>query len=143
MSAAPAIQIRDAIVQHLRGMSYAFSLPVAAEQIRGTLDLSGELKGLYGVTVAAEDGGDWAGNTNRTLVSIRPRITVFTHLEDDVDGVQCDVLTTDLLNFMQQISYTLEGWQVAWNGNWQISSTGVYDSFRQNILTATIPIVKQ
>ncbi|MBO4513519.1 MAG: hypothetical protein J5746_12215 [Victivallales bacterium] len=140
---APAIQIREAITAHLRSRAQQFTLPVTPDQIRGTLDLSGTPRGFYGIVIAAEDLGDHAGNTGRVLVDIRPSITVFSHLEEDLDGQTCDTLTTDILNLMQSITYTLNGWQVAWRGNWTITDTAINDSFRQNILTATIPIVKQ
>lgn len=140
---APAIQIRDAITAHLRTKAADFNLQVQPDQIRGTLDLSGTPKGLYGIVIAAEDMGDHAGNTGRVLVDIKPTITVFSHLEEDIDGQQCDTLTTDILAAMQGITYNLEGWAVAWNGNWQVTSTSINQSFRQNVLTATIPIVRQ
>jgi hypothetical protein len=143
MSTAPAIQIRDAITAHLRGRAQDFSLPVLPDQVRGTLDLSGTPKGLYGIVIAAEDMGDHAGNSGRILVDIRPSITVFSHLEEDLDGQQCDTLTSDILRIMQEITYDLDGWAVAWNGNWQVANTQMGDSFRQNTLTATIPIVRQ
>ena len=142
MSTAPAIQIRDAITAYLRGRAQEFSLPVLPDQVRGTLDLSGTPKGLYGIVIAAEDMGDHAGNTGRVLVDIRPSITVFSHLEEDMDGAQCDTLATDALDIMQSIAYQLEGWQVAWNGNWAVSGTTMSDSFRQVTLSATIPIMR-
>jgi hypothetical protein len=104
--------------------------------------LSGTPKGLYGIVIAAEDMGDHAGNSGRILVDIRPSITVFSHLEEDLDGQQCDTLTSDILRIMQEIQYELDGWQVAWNGNWQISSTQMSDSFRQVTLSATLPIMR-
>jgi hypothetical protein len=140
---SPAVQIRDAIVRHLRGMIGAYQLPIPETQIRGTLDLSGTPKEAYGITVSAEDMGDHAGNTGRVLVDIQPRITVFSHLDEDVDGSLCDSLASDTLEIMQSIAYQLDGWYVAWNGNWQIADTTMDGAFRTVVLTATLPIVRQ
>lgn len=143
MSVAPAVQIRDAIVRHLRGMVGSYSLPIPVTQIRGTLDLSGTPKDAYGITVGAEDMGDHAGNTGRVLVDVRPSITCFSHLEEDMDGALCDGLASDTLEIMRSIAYTLDGWYVAWNGNWTITDTLMDSSFRQVVLSATLPIVRQ
>lgn len=140
---APAVQIRDAIVRHLRGMIGSYALPIPETQIRGTLDLSGTPKEAYGITVSAEDMGDHAGNTGRVLVDIQPRITVFSHLDEDVDGTLCDSLASDTLEIMQSITYALDGWYVAWRGNWSITETTMDNAFRQTVLSATLPIVKQ
>lgn len=140
---APAVQIRDAIVRHLRGMIGSYSLPIPETQIRGILDLTGTPKEAYGITISAEDLGDHAGNTGRVLVDIQPRITVFSHLDEDVDGTLCDSLASDTLEIMQSITYALDGWYVAWRGNWSITETTMDNAFRQTVLSATLPIVKQ
>ena len=137
---APATQIKEAIVAHLRGMIGSYTLPIPETQIRGILDLSGTPKDAYGITVGAEDLGDHAGNTGRILVDIRPTITVFSHLDEDQDGSLCDSLATDTLAIMQTISYSLDGWKVYWNGNWSITDTAMDSSFRQMVLSATLPI---
>lgn len=140
---APAEQVKEAIVKHLQSQAMAFSLPVVPDQIRGMLDLSGIPKGVYGITVSAQDNGDWAGNTGRVLISIQPSIMVFSHLEEDLDGTICQQVITDVLSIMQSITYSLDGWQVAWNGNWTVSETTMTDSFRQTTLSATLPLVRQ
>jgi hypothetical protein len=76
-------------------------------------------------------------------VDIQPRITVFSHLDEDVDGSLCDSLASDTLEIMQSIAYQLDGWYVAWNGNWQIADTTMDGAFRTVVLTATLPIVRQ
>ena len=148
MSKAPAIQIKEQIVAHLQTFAGSasdsgFSIDVSSDQIRGILDLSGAPKGLFGITVSAEDQGDWAGNTGRILVSIKPSITVFTHLDEDLDGAVCDSLVSDVLTIMQSMVYNLEGWNVAWNGNWQITDTAMDNSFRQVVLSAVLPITRK
>ena len=143
MSAAPAIQIREAIVRHLRGMIGSYTLPIPVTQIRGTLDLSGTPKDAYGIPVGAEDMGDPAGNPGRVLVDIRPSITCFSHLEEDMDGALCDCLASDTLELMRSIQYALDGWYVAWAGSWTITDTIMDSSFRQVVLSATLPIVRQ
>lgn len=145
---APAIQIKEQIVEHLKSHAGSasesgFSIDVPEDQIRGILDLSGAPKGLFGITVSAEDQGDWAGNTGRILVSIKPSITIFTHLDEDLDGALCDSLVSDVLTIMQSMVYDLEGWNVAWNGNWQVTDTAMDTSFRQAVLTAVLPITKR
>ena len=140
---APAVQIKEAIVNHLHGMIGFYTLPIPETQIRGILDLSGTPKDVYGITVSSEDLGDHAGNTGRILVDIQPRITVFSHLDEDIDGALCDSLVSDTLSIMQSIAYSLDGWYVAWNGNWAVTDTSMDNSFRQIVLSATLPIVKQ
>lgn len=137
---APATQIKNAIVAHLRGAVNSYTLPIPETQIRGILDLSGTPKDVYGITVSTEDLGDHAGNTGRILVDIKATITVFSHLDEDVDGSLCDSLTSDTLDIMQGITYNLDGWVSYWNGNWSVTDTMMDNSFRQNVLTATIPI---
>lgn len=143
MSTAPAVQIREAIVAHLRGMIGSYSLPIPETQIRGILDLTGTPKEAYGITISAEDLGDHAGNTGRRLVDIKPTVTVFSHLDEDADGVLCDALASDTLEILESIVYALDGWYVAWNGNWQIADTTMNGAFRTVVLTATLPIVRQ
>ena len=139
----PAIQIRQCIVEYLKARSQDFSLPVLPENIRGTLDISGAPKGAWGIIVSAEDMGDHAGNTGRVLVDIRPRITIYSHLEEDLDGTLCDRVASDVMTIMQSIEYEMQGWMVAWNGNWTLADSSMSDSFRQKTMTALIPIVKQ
>lgn len=143
MTASPATQIKEAIVAHLRGMIGSYTLPIPQTQIRGILDLSGTPKDVYGITINAEDLGDHAGNTGRVLVDIKPTITVFSHLDEDQDGTLCDSLASDTLTIMQSIQYKLDGWCVAWNGNWVVTDTMMDNSFRQIVLSATLPIVRQ
>lgn len=140
MAKAPAVQIKEAIVAHLRGMIGSYSLPIPETQIRGLLDLSGTPKDVYGITVSAEDLGDHAGNTGRILVDIKPTITVFSHLDDDLDGALCDALVSDTLTIMQSIQYHLDGWHVYWTGNWSVADTAMDASFRQVVLSTSIPI---
>lgn len=140
MTKAPATQIKEAIVAHLKGMIGSYSLPIPETQIRGILDLSGTPKDVYGITISAEDLGDHAGNTGRILVDIKPTITVFSHLDEDADGALCDALTSDTLDIMQSIQYHLDGWHVYWCGNWAVTDTMMDNSFRQVVLSATLPI---
>ena len=139
----PAIQIRQCIISHLRARAQDFSLPVLPEQIRGQLDVSGAPKGAWGVIVSADDLGDHAGNTGRILVDIRPRIAIYSHLDEDADGTICDRVATDVMTIMDEIQYDMQGWMVVWNGNWTLTDSAISDTFRQKIMTATIPIVKQ
>lgn len=143
MTKAPAVQIKEGIVEHLRsfaGSDDGYSIDIPDTQIRGVLDVSGTPKDIYGITVSAEDLGDHAGNTGRILVDIKPTITVFTHIEEDADGSLCDALASDVLSIMQSMSYSLDGWMVAWNGNWAVTDTVMDNAFRQMVLSTTIPI---
>lgn len=142
MIIAPATQVKNAIVAHLRGAVASYTLPIPETQIRGILDVTGTPKDVYGITVNVEDEGDWAGNTNRILVRIHPTITVFSHIDEDPDGSLCDSLTSDTLQIMQDIQYGLDGWIVSWNGAWAVTDTVMDSSFRQNVLSAILPINK-
>jgi len=140
MIIAPATQIKNAIVAHLKGAVASYTLPIPETQIRGTLDISGTPKDVYGITVSTKDLGDHAGNTGRILVDVEATLTIFSHLDEDPDGSLCDSLTSDTLQIMQGIEYALDGWHVYWNGNLQVTDTMMDNSFRQNVLTTTIPI---
>ena len=140
---APAIQIKEAIVAHLQGMVGDYTHPIPTTQIRGILDLSGTPKDAYGITINATDEGDWTGAHERILIRIVPTITVFTHLDEDMDGSLADSLVTDTLSIMQSIEYQLDGYQVASKGNWSVTDTQMDSSFRQVVLSAVLPIVRQ
>lgn len=140
---APAIQIKEAIVAHLQGMVGDYTHPIPTTQIRGILDLSGTPKDAYGITVNATDEGDWTGAHERILIRIVPTITVFTHLDEDMDGSLADSLVTDTLSIMQSIEYQLDGYVVASKGNWSVTDTQMDNSFRQVVLSAVLPIVRQ
>ena len=137
---APATQVKEAIVSHLRGVCNSFTMPIPQEQCRGILDLTGTPRDAYGIVVGCEDLGDHAGNTGRILVDVKPVITVFTHLNEDEDGSLCDSLAADALDAMTGIQYALDGWRVAWNGNWAITDSGMDGSYRQVVLSATLPL---
>ena len=143
MSMAPAQQIRQAIIDHLKGNVALFSLPIPTEQIRGVLDVSGTPKETYGIIVSANDLGNHSGFVGRVLVDIQAQISIYTHLNDDAEGKLADALASDVLDIMQSISYTLDGWCVSYNGNWMQTDASMMDSFRQLTLSATIPIQKQ
>jgi hypothetical protein len=143
MTTAPATQIKNAIVAHLQGMVGSYTLPIPSTQIRGILDLSGTPKDAYGITVSAVDEGDWNGAHERILIRITPTITVFTHLDEDIDGSLADSLVTDTLSIMQSIQYDLDGYYVASKGNWSVTDTQMEASFRQITLSAVLPIVRQ
>lgn len=143
MTTAPATQIKNAIVAHLQGMVGSYTLPIPSTQIRGILDLSGTPKDAYGITVSAVDEGDWNGAHERILIRITPTITVFTHLDEDIDGSLADSLVTDTLSIMQSIQYDLDGYYVASKGNWSVTDTQMDASFRQITLSAVLPVVRQ
>ena len=142
MSLAPAMQIREQIIEHLKGNVAMFSLPIPTEQIRAVLDVSGTPKDTYGVIVSASDLGDHSGFVGRVLVDIQAQLTIYTHINDDPEGRLADALASDVLNIMQGIQYTLDGWAVSYNGTWSETDASMMDAFRQITLTATIPIQK-
>ena len=137
---APAVQIKEALVDYLRNVCGDFTLPIPQEQVRGILDLTGTQKDAYGIIVNCSDLGDHAGNTGRILVDCRPEICVYTHLNEDASGELLDALVADVLDAMVGVQYHLEGWKVCWNGNWQITDTNVEGAYRQSILSATLPL---
>lgn len=135
---SPAELVRDAIVSHL-----ASQLGLTEGQVRGVLDVSGKPKDEKGCVVACSDQGDHPGCAGRVLVDVRPTVVVFTHLEQDPDGSVCDALAASVLSSMQSITYSISGWSVAWTGSWQVTEATMDGSFRQESLSATLPLVKQ
>ena len=74
---------------------------------------------------------------------MKPRVVVFTHINEDSDGSLCDALVSDVLDAMRRIEYELDGWHVAWGGNWSAGECVMEESFRQSVLSATMPLVRQ
>lgn len=140
---APEIQVKEAIIAHLRGLCGGWSNPLPETQIRGILDVSGAPKDAYGVVVACDNLGEhWGANNHGILIDVKPRILIYTHLNDDADGTLCGALVSDTLMAMVGIKYRLDGWQVAWNGNWSAGETAMVESYRQCELSATLPMVR-
>lgn len=140
---APEILVKEAIIAHLRGLCGGWSNPIPQTQIRGILDLSGTPKDAYGVVVACDNLGEhWGRNNGGILIDVRPRILVYTHLNEDIDGSLCGAIVSDTLMAMVGIEYALDGWDVAWNGNWTTGETSMMESYRQCELSATLPLVR-
>lgn len=140
---APEIQIKEALVAHLRGMCGGWSNPLPEEQIRGILDVSGTPKDAYGVVVACDNLGEhWGANNHGILIDVRPRIVIYTHINEDADGSLCSALVSDALMSIVRMRYSLDGWQVAWTGNWQAGEVAMVESYRQCELSATLPLVR-
>ena len=143
MRLSPEAQIKNAIIRHLHGVCGGFSNPIPVEQIRGILDVSGTPKDSYGIVVACDNLGEhWGANNGGVLIDVKPRIMVFTHINDDSDGTLCGALVSDVLEAMRGITYSLDGWHVAWGGNWSAGEPAMQESFRQSELSATIPLVR-
>lgn len=139
----PCQQIRQAIIEHLRGLAGGFARPIPVTQIRSVLDISGEPKDACGVIVAATNEGDHNGvNTGGILIDIAPRIIAFSHINEDPDGGICNALVSDIRTAINSIQYTLDGWKVAWNGSWRTGETTMDGSYRRIELSATLPLVK-
>lgn len=140
----PCQQIRSAIIAHLQGLCNGFARPLPQTQIRAMLDVSGDPKDACGIVVACENKGEhWGANNHGVLIDVEPRICVFSHINEDTDGAICNALVSDAMNAMRSIAYHLDGWHVAWNGNWTISEATVDGSYRQCELSATLPLVRQ
>lgn len=137
--------MRNALVDHLRGLAGEFSRPVEPSQIRGMLDMSGQPRESLGVVVSGEDLGDHAGNTGRILVDVRLVCSVWSHIDEDADGILCDTLAEDV--FMGVLSMDWRnhmpyGWSCAWNGNWTIGESELEASWRRKTLMAVLPLVR-
>lgn len=138
---APSEQVKAAIVDYLRGMSGGFAQPIPDTQIRGMLDLSGTPKDAYGIIVACDDLGEHGGmNNHGILIDVRPRVLIFTHLNEDEDGSLCSSLVSDVLSCLRRLTYSLDGWHVAWTGNWATTPPVMDGSYRQCELSAMLPL---
>ncbi len=137
----PSRQVREAIVAYLQGVCGGWSNPIPQTQIRGLLDLSGTPKDAYGVIVACDDLGEHGGrNNNGVLIDVKPRVLVFTHLNEDADGSLCAALVSDVLESLRALEYDLDGWHVAWNGNWAATPPVMDGSYRQCELSSWLPL---
>jgi len=134
---SPAPFIRDFLIQSLQ-LSLESLLPPS--QVRGQLDVSGEMRGTEGAVVSASDKGGHNGLPGRILVDADVSICVFTHLDDDTDGSRLDELVSAVFGALPSIAYPqFPGWRVTFPGIWQASSPQIMDdSYRQQTLTATI-----
>lgn len=141
----PCQEIRHAILSHLRGLCGGFSRPIPQTQIRAILDISGEPRDSVGVIVGCENAGEhWGANNHGILMDVRPRLVVFSHLNDDSDGSICNALVNDVVHAMQSIDYSdVKGWRVKWNGNWVIGEHAMDGSYRQVEMSATLPLVRR
>ena len=141
--ANPAGLVQEAVIEHLRGVCGGFANPIPVTQIRGMLDVSGTPKDAYGIIVACDDLGEhWGRNNGGVLIDVKPRVLCFTHMNEDSDGSLCSALTGDVLEAMRMIKYDLDGWDVAWGGNWSASSPVMDGNYRQVELSATLPLVR-
>lgn len=140
----PCQQVRTCIIKHLQGCVNGFSRPIPQTQIRAILDVSGEPKDSAGVVVGCENKGEhWGANNYGILIDVMPKICVFSHINDDTDGSICNALVSDVINAIRTITYSLNGWDVKWNGNWVVGEASLDGSYRQVELSATLPLVKQ
>ena len=143
MRLSPEAQIKEAVVAHLRGLCGGFANPIPETQIRGLLDVSGTPKDAYGVVVACDNLGEhWGANNRGILIDAKPRIVIYTHINEDSDGSLCDALVSDVLMAMVGMKYSLDGWKVAWGGNWTASECTMVESYRQCELSATLPLIR-
>lgn len=138
----PCQQIRSAIIAHLQGLCGGFARPIPQTQIRAILDVSGDPKDSCGIVVGCDNLGEhWGANNGGRLIDVKPRICVFTHINEDADGSVCNALTSDVLVAIKTIVYDITGWQVCWNGNWTLGDVSMEGSFRQAEMSATLPLV--
>ena len=138
---SPARQVMEAIVAYLRGVSGGWSNPIPQTQIRGLLDVSGTPKDAYGIIVECDDLGEHGGRNNGgILIDVKPRVLIFTHLNEDSDGSLCAALVSDALESLRALEYDLDGWHVAWKGNWSASPPVMAESYRQCELSAWLPL---
>ena len=134
-----AYQIEAAVVDALK---YSVSA-VSASQIRQVLDLSGEYKDGAGVVVSVSDLGAYNGNS--VLKQTQTVVTCYTHLDADLNGDLLRSLASQAFSVLTNMTYTLQGWQVALPagyGNYSISAQGTDGSYRQLTLTATQHLFK-
>ena len=139
----PCQQVRWAIISHLQGLCNEFSRPIPQTQIRAILDVSGEPRDVCGIIVGCDNQGEhWGANNGGVLIDVQPRIICYTHINEDSDGSICNALVSDVITAMQTITYSLDGWDVKWNGNWTIGEATTDGSFRQFEMAATLPLVR-
>lgn len=138
---SPAAQVKQFIIRHLRGVCGGFSLPLPTEQVRGVLDVTGTPKDAWGIVVDCEDLGDHGGmDTGRVLVDVRPTLTVYTHIDEDADGIMCDSLAAEALESVRTLAYSLSGWLCHYSGLWTASGPAMNGAYRVIELAATLPL---
>lgn len=139
MNGDPANEVLDCLLAALKAQAGA--LGVDPGQIRRRLDTDGDPKGLSGVTVAVEDRGDHPGCTGRVLVDVGVEVTVWSHLNDDSTGEQCEATGEKVLQLLPSLSYSLSSWRVAYGGGWKRTAPAMAGVFRKMVLTAVLPLM--
>jgi len=140
-SQAPAIQVREAIIAHLR--SSAELAGIDDGQIRAMLDVSGTPRGDRAIIVSARDLGGHGGMPGRVLIDVEASISIMTNLDEDPSGSAADELLSSVAIAIENISYSLNGWRVPFRGIWKgTHATTADESFRLVNMTATLYLQK-
>ena len=135
---SPAAQLRRALVQHLRD-TVPFGSNVLERQIRGQLDVAGEITQSGGVFVSAIDRGGHDGIPGRVLVDVDLSATAWTHLNEDAGGLECDIIASAVQAALAAgFAPTLEGWAVRHITSWTAGELTERDSFRMCEISATV-----
>ena len=103
----PASQIQQALVDEMRLRP---PRGIDPQQIRSSLDMSGQLKGFMGVTVSASDLGGHDGMPGRILADVKVRVMVWTHVDEDMDGSLCDGLASDVRRLLPTLNDNGDDW---------------------------------
>lgn len=117
----PARQIQQALITEMRLRP---PCGIDPQQIRAKLDTSGELKGFSGITVSVSDLGGHDGLPGRILVDVKVRVTIWTHVDEDMDGSLCDDLASDARRLMPTLNDTGEDWILPPLDGWAVRFPG-------------------
>lgn len=118
----PASQIQQALVNEMRLRP---PQDIDPQQIRTSLDMSGQLKGFMGITVSASDLGGHEGLPGRILIDVKVSVTAWTHIDEDADGSICDALASDIRQLMPTLNDSNDDWTLPPLDGWAVRFPGI------------------
>ena len=135
---SPAVQLRRALVQYLRD-TVPFTTNVQEGQIRGQFDVAGEITQGAGCFVSAVDLGGHNGLPGRILVDVELTATAWTHLNEDGNGLECDVIASAIQAALSDgFNPPLDGWAIRHIQSWTAGEITTQESFRMCEVKTTV-----
>lgn len=130
--------VADALVAALREAVPPAIPEVRPEQIRASLDLTGDMRDTAGVTVSCGLSGPHDG-ANDVLSDMSLAVSAWTHLDIDESGRLLDVLAMAVQATVAVADLAPDGWRMTCQpGPLAMAETSTDGSYRVRQITATV-----